>query len=133
MRFLRLIFSRFTLVFFAILLQIAVFAVTTYYFSTYFGTINVILTVITVLLMLTIINRDMSCDAKLPWCILVILLPVLGIILYVCFSRNYASKSDRKMFAKLPQLKLAEEKPRAPKKYLGQVEYLRKIGAPAFT
>lgn len=132
-KFFRLLFSRFSLMFFAILLQVALAIAITFYFSNYYRIASIVSTSLAALVLLAIINRDMGSDTKLPWCILVALVPIVGFVLYLCFSRNYASKSEIKMFAKLPQTKLAEDNPVAPKKYLGQIEYLKNMGAPAFT
>ncbi len=132
-KFFRLLFSRFTLMFFGILLQVALAIAVAFYFSTYYQILSILSTVLAVVILLAIINRDMGVDTKLPWCILVAVLPIVGTILYLCFSRNFASKSEIRTFSKLPQTKLAEEKPDAPLKYTGQLEYLRKMGAPTFT
>ncbi|MCM1289508.1 MAG: phospholipase D-like domain-containing protein [Corallococcus sp.] len=129
----RFVFSRFTVIFLAIALQVAAFIAVAVYYSEYFRVINIITAVLSVFVLLTIFNRDMSADAKLPWSILVALFPLTGSVIYFFFSHNYASRAERKMFRKLPQLKLAEKNPEAPPKYLGQLSYLRAMGAPAFT
>lgn len=129
----RFVFSRFTVIFLAIALQVAVFIATTVYFGEYYRIINIISTVLLVFVLLSIFNRDMSADAKLPWSILVALFPITGCVLYLFFSHNYASRAERKMFKKLPQLNLANKHPEAPAKYIGQLRYLYEMGAPAFT
>lgn len=129
----RLLFSRFTLMFFAILLQVALAIAIAFYFSSYYQVVSIASTVLAIVVMLAIINRDMGCDTKLPWCILVAIVPIVGIVLYLMFSRNYASKSEIRLFKKLPQTKLADDTPDAPPKYAGQLQYLKNSGAPAFT
>ncbi len=132
-KFFRLFFSRVPLILLAIILQIGIAVVFTMYFRDYYFTIRVITTAVLVLVLLGIINRDMSAEGKLPWAIIVTLFPILGVILYFSFSRNYASHKERKLFAKLPQLKFANEHPQAPDKIAGQINYLKQVGAPCFS
>lgn len=113
---LRLIFSRFTLVFLAIVLQVAAAIAVAYYLSSYYRVMSIVSTVVMIFTLLLIINRDMTCDAKLPWSILVSIVPIVGFLLYLMFSRNYASLSERKMFRLLPQMKFVEHHPNAPAK-----------------
>lgn len=129
----RFVFSRFTVIFLAIALQVAFFIATAVYLSEYYQVITIVSTVLMVFVLLSIFNRDMSVDAKLPWSILVALFPITGSVIYLFFSHNYASRAERKMFKKLPQLKLANRHPSAPAKYLGQLKYLYGMGAPTFT
>lgn len=129
---LKLLFSRFTLVFFAILLQVGLVVALAFSFS-YSKIFTAVSVVLTIVVLLMIINRDMDCEAKLPWSILVAVVPVVGFFAYVFFSHTHASRKERKMFAKLPQLKLADDHPEAPPKYLGQITYLQNMGAPCFS
>ena len=133
LKFLRLFFSKFTLIFLSIALQLTLFVMATFYFSAYYQVWTVVNVVITVVVLLLIINRDMDCEAKLPWAILVAVAPIVGFVTYVTLSHNYASRKERKAFAKLPQLKLADHHPNAPVKYLGQLNYLQSMGAPCFS
>ena len=130
---LKIVFSRFTLIFLAIVLQVALAIAVTFYFSSYYRVATIVSTTMLVITLLLIINRDMSCEAKLPWSILVSIVPVVGFVLYLIFSRNNASLSQRKMFAKLPQIRFSDMHPSAPTKYLRQIEYLHKMGAPSFS
>ena len=130
---LKIVFSRFTLIFLAIVLQVALAIAVTFYFSSYYRVATIVSTTMLVITLLLIINRDMSCEAKLPWSILVSIVPVVGFVLYLIFSRNNASLSQRKMFAKLPQIRFSDMHPSAPAKYLRQIEYLHKMGAPSFS
>lgn len=132
MKFLRLLFSRFLPIILSILLQLTLFVLVTFVVSSYYQVWALVNIVITIVVLLLIINRDMDCEAKLPWAILVAVVPIVGFVAYITFSHNYASKRERRTFAKLPQIKLAEHHPNAPAKYLGQLNYLKSIGAPCF-
>lgn len=130
---LRLLFSRFTIMLVAILLQVSIAVVLTFSFSYNYKIFTVVSVMLTVIVLLLIINRDMDCEAKLPWAILTAIVPIVGFFAYICFSRTYASRKERKIFARLPQIKLADEYPKAPTKYLGQLNYLKSTGAPCFS
>ena len=132
-KFFRLFFSRVPLILLAILLQIGFAVVITLYFRDYYFPIRVVTTIVLVIVLLGLINRDMSAEGKLPWAIIVTLFPILGVILYLSFSHNYASRKERKLFAKLPQRKFANDDPKAPDKILGQINYLKTVGAPCFS
>lgn len=132
-KFFRMLFSRLTLMILAILLQIAVAVAIANYSSSNYKIVSIVSNMIVVIVFLGIINRDMSSDTKLPWCILVAVFPIVGIVLYLTFSRNFVPQKDIRAFKQLPQTKLAEDKPVVPQKYAGQIEYLKNMGAPAFS
>lgn len=129
----RLLFSRLTVIFFAILLQILAVYLVFAFFEAYYVWIRVVSTAITVIVLLGIINRDMTIEGKLPWALTVALLPVFGTILYLAFSRNYASKRERKLFATLPNADLNQAGANAPENIAGQIRYLNRMGAFTFT
>ncbi len=132
-KFFKMLFSRLTLMVLAILSQIAIAVVIAYYSSNNFKIVSIVSTIVAVIVFLAIVNRDMSSETKLPWCILVAVFPAVGIIMYLVFSRNFVPRKDLRTFKQLPQTKLAADRPDAPPKYAGQIEYLKNMGAPAFT
>lgn len=132
-KFFRMLFSRLTLMILAMLLQVAVAVFIANYSSNNYKIVSMVSNVIVVIVFLGIVNRDMSSDTKLPWCILVAVFPIVGIVLYLTFSRNFVPKKDIRTFKQLPQTKLAEENPPVPPKYEGQIKYLQNMGAPSFT
>lgn len=132
-KFFKIFFSRFTLIFLAIVLQIGVAAVILQFFNSYYVPLRIITSVIAVLVLIGLINRDMNVDGKLPWAILVAAVPIVGVMLYFSFSRNYASRRERKLFAKLPQHKLNDVDIDAPQNVKGQINYLKEMGEFAFT
>lgn len=127
-----MLFSRATLIMFAMLLQVVLMVLLASYFSNAYLTIRIAFTLLAVIFIIALINRDMTAEAKLPWAIVILLFP-LGFLLYLIFSHGRVSRKDRKLFGKLPQLKYAEETPGVPKPYVGQLQYLRNMGAPAFS
>ena len=132
-KFLKLFFSRLTLILFTIMLQVLVTIFFLLVLREYYQVASIVSSVIGILTLLAIINRDMGCDAKLPWCILVAFVPIVGVVLYYCFSRNYASAKERKMFAKLPHISPVPEDESVAQKYKGQMRYLNDLGFGAYT
>lgn len=51
-----------------------------------------------ILIILDISKRDIPADLKIPWLAVVILLPIVGVIIYVIFSKNRARKKHVKYF-----------------------------------
>lgn len=131
-KFFRLLFSRFTVIFFAILLQVVAAALVITVFQSYYLWIRIVSTALTMIVLLGIINRDMTIEGKLPWALTVALLPVLGVILYLSFSRNYASKHERKLFAALPRANFDNTAANASENVAGQIRYLNKMGNYSF-
>lgn len=121
------------MVFIAILLQIVAVALFVTVFQSYYLWLRIVSTVLTLIVLISILNRDMTIEGKLPWAVIVALLPVFGIILYVSFSRNYASAKERKLFAKLPQMTFENEQTEAPANIKGQLHYLKGLGNSAFS
>lgn len=128
----KLLFSRLTLILLAILLQLAAVALLVTVFQNYFVWAQVVNTVLRVIVIIDIINRDIIIEGKLPWVMVVALLPILGIILYASFSRNYASKRERRLFARLPQMSFDNSKSEVPSNVEGQIRCLEKTGNFAF-
>lgn len=122
-----------TLILLAIFIQIMATILIISHFSDYYWYVKVVSYVLTGIVLLSISLRDMQSEGKLPWVIEICLFPITGVILYLCFSRNYVTRRQRKLFAQLPQTKFADNNPVAPSQFLGQIRYLKELGAPSFT
>lgn len=132
-KFFRLLFSRMSFFLIAMFVQIMATILVISYFNDYYWYIKVVSYVLMAIVLLSIALRDMQSEGKLPWVIEICLFPITGMILYICFSRNYATRRERKLFAQLPQKKFADNNPVAPAQFLGQIKYLKELGAPSFT
>lgn len=87
---LKLIFSRIGIVAISILVQIVWLLLIVANFSNFIP-LNVILTILSILIVLTIIKNERHLDNKLPWIILIILVPFFGGLLYVFVGANLYS------------------------------------------
>ena len=83
----KLLFSRFNLILIAIILQICLYIVLPIILSQSFPAvpINLILSILAIILVLAIINSDMTQEAQIPLIILCIIAPVLGIAFSLIF------------------------------------------------
>ena len=95
MKFLKLIFSRLVIISLSILLQIFIFITTNFYLAEYFAWANVWFGFIAVITLLGIISKSEPSSYKLPWVIIIMLFPIVGITLYFLFGKqNLSSKKQ---------------------------------------
>ena len=107
---LKLIFSRIGIIAICIVVQIVWLLLIVANFRGYIP-LNVILTILSILIALTIIKNERHLDNKLPWIILIILVPFFGGLLYVFVGANLYST---------PMLKKINGNREKAKKYLVQ-------------
>lgn len=100
-RFFKSVFGRLTAVALAILLQIAVLLVVVSIASAVYYQFSIAMTVLTLLAIVHIVNRDMNIDSKVPWIIVVCVLPLFGCIIYIMFSKNYIPGWQRRLLKKI--------------------------------
>lgn len=107
---LKLLFSRIGIVAICILVQIVWLLLIVANFRGFIP-LNAILTILSILIVLAIIKSERHIDNKLPWIILIILVPFFGGLLYVLVGANlYAT----------PMLKRINGKDKNKRKYLKQ-------------
>lgn len=110
-RFLKIIFNRMTFVAVAIILQLIISILFPYILSFYYPftfnniyiPIDTVLKLIAIILMLRVINSDMTVEGKMPWIILFLWLPIIGIVLYVVFVRPRPISKLRQYCSQLRQ------------------------------
>ena len=103
------IFSRATLVIIAILLQLAIslllpYIINHFYpimFGKYYLPIDIIINVVAFILLLYLINSDMLIEGRLTWCIILLLVPIFGIIVYFVFVRRKPPRMHKKFYEKV--------------------------------
>lgn len=127
---LRILFNRLTIIALLIILQVGMMIYLLQYFSKVYTWIPILTTIIEITLILDLVNRDMNADLKLPWLAVVMIVPVAGIIIYVIFSRNKASKKDVKKYMNINKeiqdlLKDIEADPKVLNEYAGQSNYIK--------
>ena len=93
MKVLRFFINRFFLATVSILLQLALFFYFLVYVSDLFIYFNVISTLLGIIAYIYIINQTINPDHKIPWLILVALVPLFGVGLFLLFSPNRVKRA----------------------------------------
>lgn len=98
MKFLKLLFSRMSITGILILAQIAAITYLVLNFAEQFAIVYGIIYVFNICMIIYILNKRGSSTFKLPWIIIMMVLPIFGAILYIMLGRN---KPTKKMMEKV--------------------------------
>ena len=142
-RFLKIVFSRMTLVALAIIVQLLVsttlpYALNYFYpeiFGKLYVQIDLIINLLGLIMMLVVINSKMIVEGKLIWVILFLMFPLLGLVIYRMFVWKKAPKKHRQFYVQVKEqvaninkkdaVENAEMKAKLGESY-GQFEYIYK-------
>ncbi|MBR6779067.1 MAG: cardiolipin synthase [Clostridia bacterium] len=142
-KFFKIIFSRMTLVIVAILLQLSISLVLPYVINHYYPLVinnifiplEIVLGVFAFVLVVRVINSDMTIEGQLVWVILFLSFPLFGIMIYFLFVRRHEPPKHKKYF-KVAKQKIIECTKRTEQEvkdlksetgeYFGQFEYIYK-------
>ena len=91
-----LLWGRFVLIALLIIVQFFWLVLVFYKFSYKFTYANYVIRLVAVTVVLWIVNRAINPNHKLLWTFLILLSPVFGLLLYLIFGRQGASKKNRK-------------------------------------
>ncbi len=97
----KILFSRMTIIALIIIVQLVGIIITFNYFSSAIPVASILVPIIEVVVLVEIINRDMTSELKLPWLMIILIVPVGGIVIYYIFSKNYYPKKYNLYFQKL--------------------------------
>lgn len=95
----RFLFSRIALILLLCLLQFMFFSATLTYLSSYTRVINSLMTLISIVAIIYIINDKYNPDFKLTWILFIATFPVTGILFYVIMSLQHDAKRIAKRLA----------------------------------
>lgn len=106
---LKLLLSRIVFVFLAILLQVlfllGIYLIPYYLFSQRFywfsNALNLIVGVIAVIVAVFIINKEQPESFKLPWVVILLLVPIFGLFIFMLFGRKPLSKKQIRRYEKI--------------------------------
>ncbi len=112
-KFCKLVFSRLFIVALAIAIQFLWLLNFMYRFSIQFTYVNLALNALAVIVSLIIVSRWMNPSYKLAWTFIIMLLPVLGLLIYVVFGRSELTKRTREKLNRIHEeiVPLLEENP----------------------
>ena len=101
MKFLKLIFSRIAIISLSIIFQITIFLFIGYFANRDYYLVHLIFIVLAILLVLFIFLKDEPASFKLPWIMLILIAPFLGIILYIMLGNKIL---PRKVISKIKEI-----------------------------
>ncbi|MDD6301711.1 MAG: cardiolipin synthase [Bacillales bacterium] len=100
---LRLLFGRFGLIAFALILQVLVLVFGILYLEKYFYIAQIVMSLVGIVTLVSLEYRSMPIEAKLSWAVVIIVIPVFGSIVYVMFSKNYVPLKHSKLYCKIKE------------------------------
>lgn len=103
MKILKTIFGRIVWVALAIIIQIAVIVVALYFSSVSYFWVQVTETVIGLIIFLVLINRRENPEFKLPWLLLLMAVPLVGVLLYILFSQNHLPGAVKRNYRRVTE------------------------------
>ena len=90
----RIVFSRYFLSGALIFLDVVLLSLLIAYASVYSYIVAGVALLLTVAILFDIINRETAPEYKIPWLITVLILPVMGAVIYLLFSRRKLTKGE---------------------------------------
>lgn len=94
MKFFKHLFSKFFIVALLLILQVALIAVIFYLLNTYFTPLVIVGLILSIFVILYIINKDDQPEFKVPWLILIFVIPLFGITCYILFANPKLSRKQ---------------------------------------
>ncbi|MCL2676117.1 MAG: cardiolipin synthase [Firmicutes bacterium] len=104
MKFLRFLFGRFFIITLLVIVQAAAFVLAIVYLdrvTPYYYYINAGFSALGVLIVLVLVNRRINPNYIVPWIVIVLIFPVVGVVVYLMFSQNRLSRSQKKRYRKI--------------------------------
>lgn len=93
--------SRFAIIFLSIIAQTVAVSILFLILGRRFAWVQITLTVIGILLFFYIVNKEQPAVYKLPWVIVLLITPIVGVIIYYTFGNVKLSKKQIKMFRRI--------------------------------
>ena len=98
MKFLRILFSKWSISALLFLIQVAAIALIVILLNEYFIWFQIASMVVGLLVFFVLINKRENPEYKIPWLFLVLFLPIFGTLFYLMFAHTRASKRVRKFY-----------------------------------
>lgn len=98
MKFLKAIFSRWVIISLMILIQIAFFCLILFIASSEYVYVSLVCDIISLFVLLKLISVDENPNHKIPWIIVLLILPPIGLLIYLIFGKRYISKKQSRKF-----------------------------------
>ena len=98
MKFLKRIFSRWVIISLLILIQIAMFCVLLVIASSEYVYVSIFCEVLSIAILLHLIYHDGNPNHRIPWIVVLLILPPAGLLIYLIFGRRYISKKHSRKY-----------------------------------
>ena len=98
MRLIKKLFSRTAIVLLALLIQLILIAVLLARLASLYIYIAIPVTALSVVVVLAVLNRDMAASFKIPWIIVLLGMPIVGIALYLILGYPRLNRRRRKLY-----------------------------------
>ena len=103
MKYLKFIFSRLAVVAIAIIIQIVMLILLIERLNEFYAYVSLLLSIISIFFAFNVLNRNMNPDYKVPWLMIILGLPLIGIVLYFLFSKNHLTKKQECKMKKIKE------------------------------
>lgn len=103
MKIIKILFSRAIVTLLAIVLQVVIFFTVLYAFNAYFAAFQILSAIIGLAVFLYVINKKECPEFKIPWLVIMLLLPLFGFIIYIMFARPRIKKSSRELIDRVTE------------------------------
>ena len=100
---LQLLFNRIFYVAVALMLQLTWLLITAWRLAAYSKYISHVISMISILVVLWIVNKKINPSYKLGWTILILCLPVLGVMLYILFGKSRIAQAIQNKYAQVQE------------------------------
>lgn len=98
MKLLKIVFNRFILVSLLIVIQVVLISYLAFILEEKFAVASTIVTVLSIFSLFVIISKQDNPNHKIPWIITILILPPIGLIIYLLFGQNYITKKHRRLY-----------------------------------
>jgi len=98
MKLIKALFSRWVIISFLILFQIALFCYLLFIFSSQYIYVSIICEVLGLLVLIELLMNKDNPNHKIPWIIIVLSIPPAGLLIYLMFGKGYVSKKQKRLY-----------------------------------
>lgn len=127
MKFLKIILSRAAIISVLMLLQIAFFVAVIWNFHVYYWYFYIVLIILQIIIYIKINNKDIHPAQQILWISLLMVIPIVGLSLYLLFGENRYSSKNKKRFIKINDKRnkyLTQRQQDVEHAYLGQSNFI---------
>lgn len=98
MKFLKGLFSRWIIISFLILIQIIAFCAVIFIFYEEYFYVSIFCEVLSIIILLKLIAARENPNHKIPWIIIILLVPPAGLVIYLMFGNSFISKKHSRLY-----------------------------------